>query len=121
MAIGYCGCQQAPALRGRHRVAGAVAAGLRAFVALVTLFATVVPITTAAPMNTACTLVPDGLQIDVTSVPDDGDWGPTLEITVKDSVQILSRLIAVESRPVENIADLSGAGRETPERAAGGH
>ena len=48
-----------------------------------------------------CAIEAPPLQIGVSAEPDDGSWGPTLEIVVEDAVQPLTRLIAQESRPVE--------------------
>lgn len=48
-----------------------------------------------------CLLTAANLHIQVRSEPDDGAWGPTLEIVVSDELQPLSRLIAPESRPIE--------------------
>lgn len=48
-----------------------------------------------------CAIEAPPLRIGVSAEPDDGSWGPTLEIVVEDAVQPLTRLIAQESRPVE--------------------
>jgi hypothetical protein len=48
-----------------------------------------------------CAITAANLQIEVRSEPDDGAWGPTVEITVSDGLRPLSRLIAQEARPIE--------------------
>jgi hypothetical protein len=48
-----------------------------------------------------CAIEAPPLNIKVSAEPDDGSWGPTLEIVVEDAVQPLTRLIAQETRPVE--------------------
>ena len=51
--------------------------------------------------GSVCAIDAAPLQIKVSAEPDDGSWGPTLEISVEDAVQPLTRLIAQEARPVE--------------------
>lgn len=48
-----------------------------------------------------CALEAPGLRIEVRSEPDDGVWGPTMEIVVRDALRPLSRLMAPETRPIE--------------------
>lgn len=50
---------------------------------------------------TPCALTILNHHIEARSEPDDGVWGPTLEIVIRDSLQPLTRLITVESRPIE--------------------
>jgi len=42
-----------------------------------------------------------GMQIEVRSEPDDGVWGPTLEVVVQGELGPLNRLMAPETRPIE--------------------
>jgi hypothetical protein len=49
----------------------------------------------------ACEIVAEGLVIEVTAAPSDDAWGPTIEISVSRDGQVLTRLLAEESRPVE--------------------
>ena len=53
------------------------------------------------PTKPACELSANGTQVEVSSLPDDSDWGPTIEIKVSDTVQVLNRLLVVEDRPIE--------------------
>lgn len=55
----------------------------------------------AAGPEAACSLLAGELRITVHSEPDDGLWGPTLEIEVADALRPLARLMAPEPRPVE--------------------
>ena len=57
----------------------------------------------SAPAETpaSCMLTGLNLHIEVRSEPDDGAWGPTIEISFFDEIQPLNRMIAPESRPIE--------------------
>ena len=57
----------------------------------------------SAPAETpaSCELAGPNLRIEVRSEPDDGAWGPTIEISFLDDNQPLNRMIAPESRPIE--------------------
>ncbi|MBI2801635.1 MAG: hypothetical protein HYX63_15415 [Gammaproteobacteria bacterium] len=48
-----------------------------------------------------CELSGNNSHFEVTSTPDDGEWGATVEIRVSDAVQIRNRLLVVEERPIE--------------------
>lgn len=48
-----------------------------------------------------CVLTGLNLHIEVRSEPDDGAWGPTIEIAIADDLQPLNRMIVPESRPIE--------------------
>ena len=63
----------------------------------------------------ACRIEATDLTITVHSAPDDGSFGPTLEIVVEDELQPLTRLMTPESRPVEACwwEALSGTGAVT--------
>ena len=63
----------------------------------------------------ACRIEATGLTITVQSAPDDGSFGPTLEIVVEDALQPLTRLMTPEARPVEACwwEALSGTGAVT--------
>lgn len=69
----------------------------------------------AAQAAAACRIEATGLTITVQSAPDDGSFGPTLEIVVEDELQPLTRLMTPESRPVEACwwEALSGTGAVT--------
>lgn len=56
---------------------------------------------TALADGPVCSIEAPPLHIKVSAEPDDGSWGPTLEVVVEDADQPLTRLIAQESRPVE--------------------
>lgn len=48
-----------------------------------------------------CRLSDGTLFIEVRSEPDDGAWGPTIEIVISDQLRPLNRMIIPESRPIE--------------------
>ncbi|MGD9600259.1 MAG: hypothetical protein AB7V59_00485 [Gammaproteobacteria bacterium] len=56
-------------------------------------------VTTAGPAP--CSIVAGDLGIEARGVPDDGEWGPTLDIEVRDTLGPLTRLTAPETRPIE--------------------
>ncbi len=49
----------------------------------------------------ACELSANNAHFEVTSTPDDGEWGATVEIRVSDAMQTRNRLLVVEERPIE--------------------
>ena len=48
-----------------------------------------------------CVLVDQNLTIEVRSEPDDGAWGPTVEVLITDAVQPINRMLVPETRPIE--------------------
>lgn len=48
-----------------------------------------------------CAVTAGELQIEARSAPDDGEWGPTLDIEVRDALGPVTRLTAPEIRPIE--------------------
>ena len=48
-----------------------------------------------------CVLVDQNLTIEVRSEPDDGAWGPTVEVLIADAVQPINRMLVPEARPIE--------------------
>lgn len=67
----------------------------------------------AAGAPAPCALEAAGLRIEARSEPDDGFWGPTVEVEVADALRPLSRLMAPESRPIEACwwTDIEGDGK----------
>jgi len=48
-----------------------------------------------------CAITAGELRIEARSAPDDGEWGPTLDIEVRDALGPVTRLTAPETRPIE--------------------